>query len=358
LADRHAFAVIIEETMPAYTTIDYLPDLTSAEMRKANTLSFSKYTQTEVITDWDNSVTYYTSKPGAILHSLFAWEGTAGATYDISSSSFFDPFLIQVYDNLGNVVAVDGEDRTYGSDYVWDFVAPYTGTYYVSAGWDQGAYHTFVSLSIYEDVDTIPVWTTQYGTSGNDSLLAMPYTEFHGAEGLDTLTFAGARAEYAIQNIDDHTVVTKTTGQLLTAFDIERFIFTDFIVSFETTGSAATAYRLYQAAFDRAPDAHGLGYWVSAIDRGISLGSVAEMFISSTEFASIYGISASPSDIIAGLYGNVLNRPADVDGLNFWLDAVNNKHVPLADILVAFSESAENQAQLIGALQSGYEFSY
>ncbi len=35
-----------------------------------------------------------------------------------------------------------------------NFVAPYTGTYWIDARWNQGAGHTDVSLDIFADVDT------------------------------------------------------------------------------------------------------------------------------------------------------------------------------------------------------------
>ncbi|NCD43309.1 MAG: hypothetical protein EOL88_14650 [Bacteroidia bacterium] len=141
-----------------YTTIDYLPDLTESAMTTAIPLVFQPYTATSALIDWDQSAIYSTSNSYALLNSTFSWTGREGATYDIFSHSYFDPFLIQVYDNLGNVVATDtsGSLDTYGTDYVWNFVAPYSGTYYVSAGWSQGtaSINKFVMLSIYEDVDT------------------------------------------------------------------------------------------------------------------------------------------------------------------------------------------------------------
>lgn len=150
--------------MPSYATIDYLPDLSTSDMLYAQRLTFSPYTSTSTSNTWDNRAEYYTTVSYALLDSTFIWSARAGATYDIVSSSYFDPYLIQVYDNLGNVVAVDTTSSldTYGYDYVWDFVAPYTGTFYVSAGWHQGSAssHKFVYLGIYEDVDTAPTTPT------------------------------------------------------------------------------------------------------------------------------------------------------------------------------------------------------
>lgn len=150
-------SVAIEDVIP-YPTIDYLPDLTQSEMSSAITLQFEPYTSPLDGYDpgWDNKAYYGTSEDYALLRDLFVWEATRGYEYDIFSHSYFDPFIIQVYDNLGNVVAVSREgSESYGTDVVWDFVAPYTGEYYVSASWNQGNYYEYCSISIYEDVDAI-----------------------------------------------------------------------------------------------------------------------------------------------------------------------------------------------------------
>lgn len=142
--------------MANYTTLDYLPDLSASSMANAIPLSLTPYTLKVPGIDWDNSAHYSTSRDYAILYDDFKWYATEGATYDIASQSYFDPFLVVVYDSQGNAVKT-GEssyEGTYGYDWVWDFVAPYTGYFYVSASWNQGSYYKNVSLSIYEDMDT------------------------------------------------------------------------------------------------------------------------------------------------------------------------------------------------------------
>ncbi|WP_087459792.1 hypothetical protein [Oleiphilus messinensis] len=92
-----------------------------------------------------------------MLRDTFTFLGIKGATYDVFSRSFFDPFILRIFDQYGNTVAVDTDQLEYGKDVIFDYVAPYTGWYYVSASWDQGEAdsHKYVSLSIYEDIDTV-----------------------------------------------------------------------------------------------------------------------------------------------------------------------------------------------------------
>ena len=149
--------------MSSYTTIDYLPDLTASEMLNSRQLSFSPYSVPSV--GWDFKADIYGSDSNAILHHNYVFHAVEGATYDIFSTSYFDPFLLRIFDTHGNTIVANDEsddgadvfllDAYYSRDIIYNWVAPYTGTYYVSASWNQGSYYKFYSLALYEDVDTI-----------------------------------------------------------------------------------------------------------------------------------------------------------------------------------------------------------
>ena len=101
------------------------------------------------------------------------------------------------------------------------------------------------------------------------------------------------------------------------------------------------AARLYQAAFDRLPDAGGLKFWADALAGGTTLPDVAADFLSSPEFAARYGF---PDDVdyVDQLYRNILHRAGDAGGTAFWtgrLDEGASRQV----VLVGFSESLENR---------------
>ncbi|MFA6498003.1 MAG: Ig-like domain-containing protein, partial [Desulfurivibrionaceae bacterium] len=144
--------------MGSYQILDYLSRYmpTATQMGMAQALSFSAYTPSiSFMAIYDHEAKYYESEDYASLRDLFRVNFTEGATYHIYSSSFFDPFLLSVHDSQGRFIAVDN-GTTYGSDSISHFIAPYTGTYYVNASWDQGYAdsHKFVYLSILEDIDT------------------------------------------------------------------------------------------------------------------------------------------------------------------------------------------------------------
>ncbi|WP_208280319.1 DUF4214 domain-containing protein [Massilia oculi] len=121
-------------------------------------------------------------------------------------------------------------------------------------------------------------------------------------------------------------------------------------------GVAGQAYRLYAAAFDRTPDPKGLGYWIDMMDKGVSLRAAAAGFTNSQEFIDLYGAHTSDAQFVDLLYQNTLHRAPDADGRQFWVDAMQVQHAPREELLAQFSESPENQAQVIAAIQDGIAF--
>ena len=185
-------------------------------------------------------------------------------------------------------------------------------------------------------------------SSGNQRIDAMG--------GLDTISYDGVKSAFAINRGAAETTVVGSNGATTSLVNVERLAFADSTVALDIDGSAGKAYRLYQAAFDRTPDKGGLGYWINALDSGKTLAQIAGGFTGSKEFADLYGTSTSNAEFISLLYDNVLHRAPDADGLNFWINAMVVHQAPREEILAQFSESAENQAQVIGAIQNGIEF--
>ena len=120
-----------------------------------------------------------------------------------------------------------------------------------------------------------------------------------------------------------------------------------------TTPTAATAQsptvgqvtRLYDAAFDRAPDTSGLDYWTAQMSTGMPLNTVAGHFIASPEFASLYGTAPSNNQFVTLLYNNVLDRNPDSAGLNWWINQLESGLYNRVGALLGFSESPENVAK-------------
>ena len=191
------------------------------------------------------------------------------------------------------------------------------------------------------------------GDSGNDLI--------YGGPGIDTAVYAGTRFAHAItatSNTDSNVKdlkITNITNGTDTLIGVERIKFDDVTLAFDTSGNAGQTYRLYQAAFKRTPDKAGLSGWINAIDNGLNLSSVANSFIQSAEFKSLYGSNPTDSQFVTLLYTNALNRTADTAGLNYWVGQLSSGAQTRAQALIGFSESTENQTALIGVIQNGIE---
>ena len=174
------------------------------------------------------------------------------------------------------------------------------------------------------------------------------------SSGVETAVYAGNHAGYTIAPTSSGLTVTGPQGTDQLA-GVERVQFADVSVAFDVHGSAGEAYRLYQAAFDRAPDPGGLGFWISGLDHGQALVDVSDDFVTSAEFSSRYG-SLDSTHFVDQLYQNVLHRAPDSAGEGYWVGLLDQGDLTRAGTLMYFSESGENQAALIGAIGNGMAY--
>mgnify|MGYP001272357298 CR=1 FL=1 len=103
-------------------------------------------------------------------------------------------------------------------------------------------------------------------------------------------------------------------------------------------------FRLYNAALNRFPDVDGLKYWIDKYSSGENDDrAVASSFLISSEFKERYGVNTSNSRYVEVLYQNVLGRDYDQSGYDYWLGNLNNGIETRHELLLGFSESAENK---------------
>lgn len=126
--------------------------------------------------------------------------------------------------------------------------------------------------------------------------------------------------------------------------DIERFFLIDFsegpaVVPGYSGSLDAQLVRLYDAFFDRAPDAGGLEFWRDQRAQGQGLFDVSAAFAQSPEFVETYG-DLDDIAFIELVYRNVLDRQPDFAGGVFWLDELANGR-DRGSLMALFSDSPE-----------------
>lgn len=178
------------------------------------------------------------------------------------------------------------------------------------------------------------------------------------AQTVQPVVFSGVIANYTVTRTEAGYVVADTTGAEAprTVAATARLRFADMSLAFDAEGNPGQAYRLYRAAFAREPDAAGLGYWLGVLDQGTYLLGMAEGFTASSEFKTLYANAATNRDIIAQYYVNVLKRPGEPAGLDYWAGILDTKQDTLAGVLRNFSEGPENKSGTAAAIAAGIRY--
>ena len=86
----------------------------------------------------------------------------------------------------------------------------------------------------------------------------------------------------------------------------------------------------------------------------VDAATLAQQFRVAPEFIAKYGDNLSDRDYTDKLYSNVLLRPSDIEGLNFWTEHLTTGYFTRDQLMVAFAVSPENIANTIPNISNGY----
>jgi len=200
----------------------------------------------------------------------------------------------------------------------------------------------------------------QEGVSASDAdqvFHALPGTTLDAGGGLDTVVFAGRKEDYAVSAVGDGFKVVNLADKAANLLiGVERLAFSDAALALDVgDGNGGDVYRLYQAAFNRAPDLPGLGFWIDAMDKGALLREVAASFVGSGEFLKLYGAEPTDLQLVTTMYRNILHRAPDQGGLDYWVGRMEDG-MDKASLLASLSDSAENRLALAAIIGDGFEY--
>lgn len=307
-----------------YTTLDYLPDLNATEKLNAGALVFED--DPTPSQGWDYSASVYGDEDNALAHSVYRFTAIAGATYDIFSLSYFDPYLLRIFDQFGNaIVANDENDDSadielsdgglYSHDDLYAWVAPYSGTYYVNASWHQGVSFATYGIAIYEDRDTIVKFNDIIAPT---VISFSPADEAIGVAVASNLTLTFSEA---IERGNGDILLKNTAGTVIEIFHASSSAIT-------VTGSVLTinpsrdlnydsGYRL-EFTSGSIGDLAGNPYLVSTTYNFTTAAAVAPLVLTGTIANDILNGGAGNDQLYGGagndtLYGNAGNDRFDWD---------------------------------------------
>lgn len=179
--------------------------------------------------------------------------------------------------------------------------------------------------------------------------------------GFDHVRWTGMLGEYKVaRSANGFTVTSLADGSVDTVVNAERLDFTDKFIAADVAvdNLAGSVVRLYEAAFDRLPDAGGLLFWTTKANEGVSLVAMANGFIASAEYQALYAPDLSNRARVAEYYQHILDRSPDPDGFQFWVDVLDQHRASQAEVLLAISESPENVAGTATLIGQGLVLDY
>ena len=176
---------------------------------------------------------------------------------------------------------------------------------------------------------TSPEFLAKYGSLSNTQFVQQLYLNILGRTG------DAAGVTYWISVLNSGV----TRGVVLTAFANSD----ELIMRLGGDPSAPNSmdrpdqvHRLYEAAYNRTPDAAGLAYWIGT---PLTVPQIASYFVTSPEFLAKYG-SLSNTQFVQQLYLNILGRTGEATGVTYWI-AVLNSGVSRGVVLTEFANSYE-----------------
>ncbi|RFP11899.1 MULTISPECIES: DUF4214 domain-containing protein [unclassified Duganella] len=100
--------------------------------------------------------------------------------------------------------------------------------------------------------------------------------------------------------------------------------------------------QLYVAYFNRPADVAGLAFYVDAYDnRGASIDLISKSFNNAAEYTDAYK-GKSSDEIVSIVYHNLFGRTPDSEGLNFWSPKIASGAISTADLVKFISAGAVN----------------
>jgi hypothetical protein len=178
---------------------------------------------------------------------------------------------------------------------------------------------------------------------------------FDGGSGFDTAFINGSASDYSVEVVDGVLRITNNgSGETSDLSNLEYVKFADgsVIINVQDDVDAAIA-RIYEVALDRAADASGINFWIDQSDlTGATTIALAESFLVSDEFTSDNGkpvSEMSDTEFLNIVYENAFERAPDAGGLQFWVDQLAGG-MSRGEVVVRFAFESEAEVKFDGSI--------
>jgi hypothetical protein len=198
-----------------------------------------------------------------------------------------------------------------------------------------------------------------FGNAGNDTLFGGEGEDLlHGGADTDVATFTGSISRYEIVRDHGKTIVRSLdrADDVDTVINVETLRFDDADYTVENAPHYTVIASLYGEVLDRQADLAGFQYWAERYAAGESIGDIALSFLYSAEYQSGSGLQFSALSTAAQLdlfYLHFLGRTPDEAGHAYWMNRIEDG-MSLNDVAHSFVVSTEMQG--VYAQPTAWEF--
>ncbi len=133
-----------------------------------------------------------------------------------------------------------------------------------------------------------------------------------------------------VESLEDRQLMSASTLQIANAITHSAEYY---------SGITQKAYHDY---LGRGPDAGGQAAWVGKLQEGLTDEKLEAKFLGSPEYIASHG--GTGSNWVQGMYQDLLGRPAEPEGLDYWVNRLNGGADP-ASVAFGFAASAEREGQ-------------
>lgn len=102
--------------------------------------------------------------------------------------------------------------------------------------------------------------------------------------------------------------------------------------------------RTYLGILTRDAEYAGFRGWLAALLNGMSREQIVQFFLDSGEFEAKIGSNLTNSQFVGKMYANVLLRPAETAGFDFWVGRLNSGQMTRAQVALCFLDAVEFQS--------------
>ena len=130
----------------------------------------------------------------------------------------------------------------------------------------------------------------------------------------------------------------------------ESLTFADTTLAVTAPASLNAIAGLYQSVLGRQADHHGIEFWTSAAENGVSLGHIAMSIMQSVESQTRHPMlfNGDNAHDLELLYQGIFGRHSDAGGFVFWSNAMK-AGLSLEEVASSFMVSEEMEIHKIGA---------